>query len=155
MTGSRSQKFNELIVRLALRYKSRGPVLVLTPRVAHAEILGRMLKGYDPVVLTGKSKPRERQTAFKRIRQGALITIATFNLFGEGIDVPGWSVLIMGGPVAGGPRTLQAIGRIMRPSPSKKKPLVIDLVDEHDFCKAAAFLREKVIDNNIRSVLCL
>ena len=54
---------------------------------------------------------------------------ATSSLLGEGIDVPGWDLLLMASPMAGEPRTLQAIGRVSRAAPGKEKATVVDFVD--------------------------
>jgi superfamily II DNA or RNA helicase len=103
--------------------------LVLTDRIEHANILAEMAHLWNPVVLTGELKKSEREKAMERIRAGARLTIATVHLLGEGVDVPGWGLLFLVSPFSGGPRTLQAVGRIARPAPGKDKALLIDFVD--------------------------
>ena len=103
--------------------------LILSDRIRHVNLLAELLADLDPVVLTGElSKPR-REAAMVRVRSGAQLTIATAALLGEGVDVPGWDLLLLASPFSGGPRTLQAVGRIARPSEGKHKALVVDFVD--------------------------
>jgi superfamily II DNA or RNA helicase len=66
----------------------------------------------------------------EKVRAGAQLTIATTHLLGEGVDVPGWNLLFLASPIAGGPRTLQAAGRIARPAPGKDRAVLVDFLDE-------------------------
>ena len=68
-------------------------------------------------------------TAMAKVRAGARLTIATAPLLGQGVDVPTWHTLFMASPFAGGPRTVQAVGRICRAAPGKSSALVVDFVD--------------------------
>ncbi len=79
--------------------------LILTDRIDHVNRLADILAQHDPVVLTGDVSNGEREAAMVEIRRGAPLTIATASLLGEGIDVPGWDLLFMASPMAGGPRT--------------------------------------------------
>jgi superfamily II DNA or RNA helicase len=119
--------------------------LILTDRIEHAEILAEMARDWDPVLLTGKLKKSERVEAMGKIRDGARLTVATVHLLGEGIDVPGWDLLFLVSPFSGGPRTLQAVGRIARPAPGKQSALLLDFVDSRiDMLKGAGFSRAKL-----------
>lgn len=125
---------------------SRG--LILTDRIEHAKILADMAHLWDPVVLTGDLKKSAREEAMQKIRAGARLTIATVHLLGEGIDVPGWDLLFLVSPFSGGPRTLQAVGRIARPAPGKDKALLIDFVDRNiDILAGAARARRRLYAN--------
>lgn len=127
---------NELITNLAA--SSAEPVLVLTDRVGHAEKLSSMLNqaGVEHVLAHGKLDSEKRTTAMAQIKT-ASITIGTTSLLGEGIDVSGWSVLILASPISSEVKLLQAIGRIVRPSPGKTKAIVYDLRDDCGFAGAS------------------
>lgn len=56
------------------------------------------------------------------------VLIATNKLVGEGIDIPDADVLMLCTQNSSDIITLQALGRILRKSENKKKPLVIDFV---------------------------
>jgi superfamily II DNA or RNA helicase len=103
--------------------------LILTDRIEHANILAGQLEDLNPVLLTGELSRSEREQAMLHVREGARLTIATIHLLGEGIDVPGWNLLFLVSPIAGGPRTLQAVGRVARPAPGKQRATVVDFID--------------------------
>jgi superfamily II DNA or RNA helicase len=120
---------NALIVsEVRRRLASHSRALVLSDRVEHVGILADLLANLHPVILTGKLSPAARETAMKAVREGALVTIATSGLLGEGIDVPSWDLLFLVTPMAGGPRTLQAVGRVSRAAPGKTSATVVDFV---------------------------
>lgn len=120
---------NRLIVREVRARLGGSRALILTDRIEHANTLSRDLVDLQPVLLTGELSKSERAQAMTRVRMGARLTIATIHLLGEGVDVPGWDLLFLVSPIAGGPRTLQAIGRVARPAPGKHSARVIDFVD--------------------------
>ena len=136
---------NRLIVR-ELRSRINGSkALILTDRIEHANILAGALQDMQPVLLTGEMGKVERAQAMLRVRHGAALTIATTHLLGEGVDVPGWDLLFLVSPIAGGPRTLQAIGRVARPAPGKTRATVVDFVDTRvDALRAAAHSRQRL-----------
>ncbi len=104
-------------------------VLILTDRIFHTEKLRELMPpSLQTVVLYGELSRTDRDLGMARVRAGAEITIATLSLMGEGIDVPGWDMVFLATPIAGGGRTLQAIGRCMR-AREGKKALVVDFVD--------------------------
>jgi superfamily II DNA or RNA helicase len=127
---TRNEERNRLIVseiRRRLRTESRA--LVLTDRIEHAMTLAEMLADLDPTLLHGSLSKSDRMNGMDAIRAGARQTIATTHLLGEGIDVPGWDILFLASPIAGGPRTLQALGRVSRSAPGKDRATVVDFVD--------------------------
>lgn len=105
--------------------------LVLTDRVAHAEHLARRLYEFHPVLLHGKLNAEDRREGMEKVRKGTKLTVATIGLLGEGVDVPGWDLLYLVTPIAGGSRTVQAIGRVARARDGKSAATVIDFVDTH------------------------
>jgi superfamily II DNA or RNA helicase len=121
---------NALIAHEArARLTPDSKALILVDRIDHACRLGALLHDLDPIVLTGNLAKAARETAMATIRDGATLTIATAAMLGEGIDVPAWDVLFLASPFAGGPRTVQAVGRVCRAAPGKSSALVIDFLD--------------------------
>jgi len=114
-------------VRDRLRADRHG--LILSDRIDHVDRLADGLADLDPIVLTGDMPKKDRDAAMAEVRAGARLTIATSSLLGEGVDVPGWDLLFLATPMAGGPRTLQAIGRVSRAAPGKDRATVVDFVD--------------------------
>lgn len=58
----------------------------------------------------------------------------------EGLDLPGLDTVVLTTPTKAMGRIQQRIGRIMRTAENKKKPIVVDLVDNS---KAAWFSHQK------------
>jgi superfamily II DNA or RNA helicase len=136
---------NALIEREVRARLSGSQALILTDRIEHANILARQLADLQPVLLTGDLSKSERAQNMLRVRHGAALTIATIHLLGEGVDVPGWDLLFLVSPIAGGPRTLQAVGRVARPAPGKSRATVIDFVDSRvPFLANAARSRQRL-----------
>lgn len=123
---------NVQIINLA--QQAEGAVLILVDRIAHAEQLSEMLsrRNIDHVLAHGKIQSKDRKSVMDRIKS-AKLTVGTTSLLGEGLDVSVWSVLIMGAPISSEIKLMQAIGRIVRPSPGKIKALVYDLKDDCGF----------------------
>jgi superfamily II DNA or RNA helicase len=121
---------NALIVNeVRDRLQPQTRALILSDRIEHVLMLAALLADLNPVVLTGTLTKAARETAMQAVRDGARLTIATSSLLGEGVDVPGWDLLFLATPMAGGPRTLQAIGRVTRAAPGKDRAVVVDFVD--------------------------
>ena len=117
--------------------------LILTDRIEHANLLSRMLQDLSPVLLTGELTKTDRAQAMKKVRKGTQLTIATTHLLGEGIDVPGWDLLFLVTPISGGPKTLQAAGRVTRPAPGKNKAVLVDFLDSRIPMLKAAFKKRQ------------
>jgi superfamily II DNA or RNA helicase len=131
---SLSANSNRNMLIISLAQKSDGAVLIIVDRVAHAEQISDMLsrRNIDHVLAHGKVGKKDRDSIMERIRS-AKITVGTTALLGEGIDVAVWGTLIMGAPISSEIKLMQAIGRIVRPSPGKEKALVYDLKDDCGF----------------------
>jgi superfamily II DNA or RNA helicase len=114
-------------VRARLTPQTRA--LILSDRVEHVHVLAALLARFHPVILTGELTTTARAAAMAAVRAGAQLTIATSSLLGEGVDVPGWDQLFMATPMASGPRTPQAVGRVSRAAPGKGRATVVDFVD--------------------------
>lgn len=136
---------NSLIVSKVQERIIGRRALILTDRIEHANRLAEMLAEYEPILLTGDVSKADRSIRMERIRAGAQCTVATVHLMGEGIDVPGWDLLFLVSPISGGPRTLQALGRIARPSACKSGAVLVDFVDTRvKMLKGAAAARAKL-----------
>ncbi|MGE3959940.1 MAG: DEAD/DEAH box helicase [Vicinamibacterales bacterium] len=134
-----------IVAEIRRRLESGARALVLSGRVEHVDALAGHLADLSPVVLTGGLSKADRARAMAQVRTGAALTLATTELMGEGVDVPGWDLLFLTTPISGGPRTLQAIGRVTRSAPGKRSATVVDFVDDRVPLLANAFRqRERV-----------
>lgn len=133
------------VVGRELDANPKSKALILTDRIEHTERLGRLLYGFDPVILNGSLKTVERRENMAKVKAGTKLTIATTHLLGEGIDCPGWDLLFLVTPVVGGPRTVQIMGRVARPAPGKERAILYDFVDERvEMLKTAFYARNKL-----------
>ena len=119
----------------AVQQESRGVCLVLTDRKAHCENLKVLLKYRHQVaaeVLTGDLTVAQRQALTARLQAGGIkVLIATGQLIGEGFDCPRLETLFLVTPIRFSGRLLQYLGRVLRPSPGKRRARVFDYVDIH------------------------
>lgn len=126
---SKERDRTERMVGFALRALNSGrKVLILSERVAHTkemcELLKTQLKGRDLFadLYIGGMKQDARDQASK-----ADVICGTYAMAQEGLDIPRLDTLILATPKTS---ITQSVGRILRDSPDKKDPVVIDFVDE-------------------------
>jgi superfamily II DNA or RNA helicase len=127
---------NRLIVELV--HKAEKPVLVVTNRVKHAELLGKMLRetGLKAAVATGAVKGEVRKKIYDDLRAGRIEALSATTLADEGLDLPPLRTLIIAIGGRSKTRTLQRIGRLVRPYPGKQLAVAYELEDPVGFAKA-------------------
>jgi superfamily II DNA or RNA helicase len=106
-------------------------VLALVQLVDHAHDLAELLveAGLDAVALVGDVKPRDRAAILDRMRAGRVDVVVATSLADEGLDVPRVSAVMLTAPTRNVGRTLQRIGRALRPHDDAPDPVVVDVVD--------------------------
>lgn len=126
---SKERERTERMVGFALRALSSGrKVLILSERVAHTkemcELLKTQLEGSDLYadLYIGGMKQEAREQASK-----ADVICGTYAMAQEGLDIPRLDTLVLATPKTS---ITQSVGRILRDSPDKKDPIVVDFVDE-------------------------
>jgi len=117
--------------QLVLALKADRKILVLSERLQHLDLLAQVLKdachdeGIRPPS-TGKyvggMGKEELEVAAK-----AQVIFATSQYAKEGLDIPALDTLFLVTPLSD---VEQAVGRILRPSPGKKEPIVVDFRDD-------------------------
>ena len=133
---------NKFIVELAQR--SEKPVMVLVRLVSHAERLASMMRraGLRAAAATGAVKGEERERLFGALKSGALGVIVATQLADEGLDLPPLRTLILAMADKSRTRTLQRIGRLVRPWPGKSVGVAYELYDDVPFFRE--HLRERM-----------
>jgi superfamily II DNA or RNA helicase len=124
-----------LLLRMATFAAESGRiVLMLLPRVSLAVEISKRLRsaGVSSRAVTGKASKGERALALDQVREGQVSVLCATQLADEGLDLPVVDFLInaSGGRASG--RSIQRIGRVMRVSPDKPKPIVVEVVDGGD-----------------------
>ena len=120
------------IAQLAVRdWKKKGVTLILANRKEYALKLSRAIweAGAEASAITSDTLKSVRKTMMRNFRAGRVpITIAT-SLADEGLDCPSLTRIILAWPEAPRSRTIQRIGRLMRPY--EEQPVFVDVVDRH------------------------
>jgi superfamily II DNA or RNA helicase len=127
------QSRNRLIVELVAGEAERGrSVLILSARVEHCRHLAGLLNeaGVSAEALTGKTSKAKRAEMLSRFREGTLPVVCATSLADEGLDVSRLERLVLATPAQAEGRTIQRLGRLMRPHPGKDTPVLYDLVDK-------------------------
>ncbi len=139
---------NKAIAKLVTQVPK--PVLVLTSLVKHANTLGELVrKVYDPgkiAVVTGIVKGEVRKKIFDDVRSGKIDILVATTLADEGLDLPPLRslVLTLGGKSR--TRTLQRIGRLVRPFQGKERAVAYDLVDQVIYFYEQAQIRKELYE---------
>lgn len=119
-------EYIEFIATIAVIQARKGhKVLVIADRIDFLTKV-KELCGERAVVVVGETDDRDAEIA-KIKNNTADILCGSRQIFSEGISVNELSCVILGTPIANHPLLEQIIGRIMRISPGKLKPEVIDI----------------------------
>ncbi len=105
--------------------------LSLSGRVDHCEELARRLRavGVAAALLTGQVSKERRHGLRDAARAGRLAVLGPTSLADEGLDLPRLSRVFLTYPGRARGRTLQRLGRLMRPHPDKATAVLFDFVD--------------------------
>ncbi|WP_342379475.1 DEAD/DEAH box helicase [Myxococcus stipitatus] len=123
---------NALIVRTVVEEARAGHVcLVLSGRIDHCHALADAIaaQGVAAAVLTGEVKRAVRKELLDEARAGKLPVIVATSLADEGLDLPRLSRVFLAYPGRARGRTVQRLGRLMRPHADKTDAALFDFVD--------------------------
>lgn len=125
--------------RLARQKKS---VLILVSQVGHGERLASLLP--EAAFVQGSDTATKRQRVFAKLESKTLPIVIATTLADEGLDIPTLDAVILASGGKSETRTLQRIGRALRPAPGKKKALIIDFFDNAPFLKEHSMRRYEI-----------
>lgn len=123
---------NDLIAgAVAEAAKAGHTCLVLSGRVDHCRSIVQRLRdaGVDAAEMTGRVRKKRRAELLERCRAGELAVLVATSLADEGLDLPRLSRVFLVFPSRAIGRTVQRLGRLMRPHPDKGQPVLVDFVD--------------------------
>lgn len=104
--------------------------IVFAASVSHAHAIGVdfAAAGITAAVVTGKTPDLERAEKMAAFTAGTVRVLVNVACFVEGLDVPACSAAIFARKFGHVGPYLQAIGRVLRPSPGKRNAVVADLL---------------------------
>jgi superfamily II DNA or RNA helicase len=145
---SRDKDRNQRIVLNVLKdYQEKRCILIISEVVKHCYQLRDLLSEHiDPdtiAVATGQT--RNREVIYKDVNRGRYDILIASKVIDEGVSVERLDTCHLVTPTASRARAEQRPGRIRRPLPNKKTPMVHDYIDEgHGMLYGAARIRQEV-----------
>ena len=127
-----NEERQEMVIELAKAgADDKRAALVLVPRVALAHTLATRLRGAGvaAAAITSRVDKRTRADRLRHLREGQLQVVIATQLADEGLDVPNLELLINASAGRAAGRAVQRVGRAMRPSPGKRQPVVVEVID--------------------------
>ena len=120
--------YQQFIAQAARFELSKGhKVLIVADRVEFLHNVGELI-GETCVCITGGTTFEEREELIRQVESGEKdCVVGSRQIFAEGISINPLSCIILAAPIANDSLLEQLIGRIMRQSPDKLDPLVIDM----------------------------
>ena len=118
---------NDLICCLAEALSRRGPTVVIVDRLEHGEYLALNLR--RPFI-HGSVKSSERESTWRRFREGKLNLVIVSKIGDEGLDLPQVKFLVLAGGGKAQHRQVQRLGRGMRAVDGKDRLIAFDFADE-------------------------
>lgn len=134
VTSETEEKVGRKIVGDAVdhyrRHADHQPAIVSCASIAHAVAVARQFSeaGYRAKAVHSELDQQEIQAAIDGLKTGEIELLMQCELLGEGVDIPGASVLIGLRPTASVVVFLQHVGRVLRRSDGKHKAIILDHV---------------------------
>mgnify|MGYP000092791925 CR=1 FL=1 len=129
---ARDEARNRLVVDAVVDEARAGHIcLVLSGRIDHCQLLAEAIaaQGVSTAVLTGEVKRERRRALLDEARAGKLSVLVATSLADEGLDLPRLSRVFLAYPGRARGRTVQRLGRLMRPHADKQDAALFDFVD--------------------------
>ncbi len=143
------QERNTLIVDTITREWQGNYSLVLSERVAHLELLQKMLEQSMPAarieILTGKMAKKKRTEIMARVQNKKVDILLATQLAREGLDIVHLNRVFLTMPKRAENALTQEVGRVLRPAPGKSDAVVFDFADTNiGILKAQKYKRHQV-----------
>lgn len=128
---------NDKIISSACKLVKGGrKVLVLVKTIEHGKILlSKFPSNLVIYFVRGEMASEERNRVRKEFLEGKIDIIIASIVYDQGIDLVNLDSLILAGSGKATGRTLQRLGRVIRPFDGKKDAIVIDFIDNAKYLK--------------------
>jgi len=140
------QRNNRIIDRILDACDEGRQILVLSDRVDHCIWMAEALQSHTIVAepLVGRMTKKQRAEVLQRANDRQIQVVCATTVADEGLDLPSLDTVVLTTPTKAMGRIQQRIGRVMRPHPEKKDPIVIDCVDDNGAMRGLARKRQKL-----------
>jgi superfamily II DNA or RNA helicase len=121
---------DEGIVKAYIEHGEGRQSVLFAPTVRFATTCARAFDaaGIPSAVITGATKPEERDRIYAEYRAGRITVLCNCMVLTEGWDMPQASCLIVARPTQHQGLYIQMVGRVLRPFPGKVDALILDVV---------------------------
>lgn len=130
-----TERNEQIISDVMENVEENRPCLVLTERVAHIEILNKLLleelKDISIYTLSSEQSKKENESSIYKmsVEKNAFVVIATSQYVGEGFDLPRLESIFFCLPFSWKGRTNQYVGRLHRGLEAKDELRIYDYID--------------------------
>lgn len=116
------------MVETYAKYANNLSTLAYGVSIEHAEMIAEEFNdaGIPAAAVSGKTHKDVRARALRDLQSGAIKVLASCEVFGEGIDLPNVSAVILARPTQSLTIHLQQIGRGLRPAQGKHQLIILD-----------------------------
>ena len=137
---------NQILNRILDACQEGRQVLVLSDRVDHCIYMADALRSHTIVAepLVGRMTKKQRAEVLQRANDRQIQVVCATTVADEGLDLPSLDTVVLTTPTKALGRIQQRIGRVMRPRPQKKDPIVIDCDDDIGAMHGLARKRQKL-----------
>ena len=146
-TMTKDHERNNVILSRVLSACEEGrQILILSDRVDHCIWIADTLRSHSIAAepLVGKMTKKQRAEVLERADKREIQVVCATTVADEGLDLPSLDTVVLTTPTKALGRIQQRIGRVMRPHPKKKHPIVIDCVDDIGSMRGLARKRNRL-----------
>jgi len=127
--------------RIAAMRRNGRVIIVLSDRISqlktlHTMVVARGILGVSIGLLEGATPDSQRAVELSKP-----VVMCSYSMANEGVDKKEADTIVMASPKR---RVVQCVGRVQRPCPTKKQPLVLDVIDDFSIFAALRWHRQKL-----------
>ena len=142
-----SEARNKMIVeKVAMHWNEKKKIMILVRYIRHGENLQMMLRRDEipAIFLQGISDREERENVKKTFNDKGDFVLIASPIFDEGVDIPEINILINAAAGESEVKTIQKVGRGLRPKKDKSTLIVYDFLDSSKYLRKHSLHRIKV-----------
>lgn len=123
--------------------------IFFSEKIKELEDARHVFESHGTPILTSKNGSRSISEHLLRLERGDVGSLAATPIFDEGLDMPNLDCVVFFACGRSRVRTIQRVGRAMRPYPGKTKCLVVDIKDATFGSRLAAYMSEPAFKSRL------